>query len=132
VIAKKHFFGKKKQISKQFPITISQGKLGEVTINNIEFLPDKTLIHFNFIGKNANDVPKRIKIEGKAKGDKLNTRILGLAEGKYKMKDVVKTGKNSYIQEYEAIENIGKLYVTTTAEVDAQPVDELTLDIPLK
>jgi hypothetical protein len=122
----------KKEITKQFPITISQGNLGEVTINNIEFLPDKTLIHYDFIGKKPADVPERIEIIGQVKGDESNIRPLGLSEGRNKMKAPVKIGKNSYIQEYEAIEIIGKIYATTIAEVDAKPVDALTLDIPLK
>lgn len=110
-----------------FPMTLSQGKLGDSVINKVEFLQDKTLIHFDFKPKTPDAKPAKISISD------MNGIILGLAPGESGLGKPAECvgGKNSFVQEYLPIVNNGKLKVWTTAELEVEPIKELEVKIPL-
>ena len=113
--------------SDKFPITLSQGKLGEVTVKNVEFLKDKTRINFDFRPKQQGAKPEKIGIVNQS------GLILGLESGTSGLGEpAVSLGGNAYVQEYLPIYNDGRLKLWTTAELEVEPIKELEVEIPLK
>lgn len=113
----------KAPLTGQFPITLSQGSVGEVTVNNIEFLPDKTLIHYEAKGKDPLIQHTSLWLET-VRGDQIindngiRTRV---SDTSY-----------SYILEYPALDP-AEAYVIGTVELpDLTYLDDLRIKIPLE
>ncbi len=119
---------------KQFPVTISQGELGDVTIQKIEFLPDRTLIYYDFTPKTQAKEPNRIKIGRKEALDNGNVNyfIEGFPKGPgKKLKDPEKAGENAYVQEYKAIDTDNDLFIEIKQSVTPKPIKEYEITVPL-
>lgn len=121
-------------ISKGFPMQISQGDLGEIDIQKIDFLPDKTMIYYDFKPKDPSSEPNRLKIiwkEALPSGE-ANYLLEGFPEGPTeKLKAPVKTGENSYVQEYKAIDPSLDLYIETEQSIDAKPIKAFEMNVKL-
>ena len=118
----------------QFPVTVSQGNLGEVTIHKIDFLTDKTLVYYDFKPKNPSTEPNRIEIGRKEtlEGGGANYLIEGFPEGPgEKLKAPEKTGEYSYVQEYKAIDPNDDLFIETNQSVTPKPIKAYEITVPL-
>lgn len=118
----------------QFPITVSQGIIGEVTIQRIEFQSDKTLVYYDFKPTTSSTEPNRIKIERKETlaGGNVNFLLEGFPKGQgEKLKAPEKTGRNSYVQEYKAIDPKADLFIETVQNIDPKPLKEYEMIVPL-
>lgn len=125
---------KKIPLPEKYPVTMSQGNLGDVIIKEIDFLNDKTLIYYDFKPKNSSAEPSRVRIGRKETFSDGHVNYLreGFPEGPgEKLKAPVKTGENSYVQEYKAIELNKDLYLETSQNVDPKPIKAFEMTVPM-
>ncbi len=122
-------------LPEKYPVAVSQGNLGDVIIQKIEFLADKTLIYYDFKPKDSSVEPSRIRIVHKktASDGGTNFWLEGFPKGpNEKLKAPIKTGENSYVQEYKAINPGKNLYLKMSQTVDARPIKEFEMTVSLE
>lgn len=102
-----------------FPITLSQGKGGEISVNNIEYLNNKTLVHYTYKGNDPYGNGMCIWAE-----DEKGNRLDNLKQPKIRNID------GSYILELVPIDKNTVFKIATRELNDIQSV--LEFEIPVK
>lgn len=102
------------------PITLSQGAVGEVTINKIEFTGEKTLLYFRVQGNDPYQQAEGVWLEN--------------ASGQKWIGDVVFSDAESmlFIKELPAIDSNQEVRVAAVEVPNPEITDQLTVTIPLK
>jgi hypothetical protein len=106
----------------QLPQTVQQGKIGSFTIHRIDFLENRTVLHYDVIGDNPYDQAGTVWLMNE-KGKKL--------DGKGPLLIGVQNGRYSFVQDYPKIENKEKLKVLTYSMNHLRYFKDLEVKIPL-
>ena len=111
------------ELTNQFPITLSQGAIGEVDVKDVQFMPDKTLIYY--------------EVKGKAPYMQYASLWLETADGDMIISDNGKRTRISdasydYVLEYPALDPQQPYVLGTIPQTDIQLMNELTVKIDLE
>ena len=109
----------KVDVTNNFPISISQGAGGEITVNKIEYLKDKTLVHYIYKGSDPDRNSYVLWLEDEA-GNNLKNYT----------KAAVRNEDGSYILECDAIDKNIKIKIATIEIPKA--LSDLEIKIPVK
>ncbi|WP_161601614.1 DUF4179 domain-containing protein [Paenibacillus luteus] len=113
---------KKAELATAFPIILQQGKVGEVSVNDVEFLPDKTLIHYEVRGSVPYMQYASLWLET-AEGDRIisdNGKRTRVREDSY-----------SYVLEYPALDAKAKYVLGTMEQTEIELQEKLRLKLEL-
>lgn len=111
------------KLSNEFPIALSQGKVGEVIVQTVEFTTDKTLIYY--------------EVKGKVPYAQYASLWLETADGQMIISDSgvrtrVSDTSYEYILEYPPLDPQQSYVIGTMTQTDINLLDELTIRIELE
>ena len=101
------------------PVTISQGQGGEISVNKIEYLNDKTLVHYTYKGNDPDRNSHVFWVEDEA-GNNLKNYA----------KSIVRNEDDSYTLECEPIDKNKKIKIVTMELPNIQ--SEIEFKIPIR
>ncbi|RAU92377.1 DUF4179 domain-containing protein [Paenibacillus sp. YN15] len=110
-------------LTKNFPIVLSQGEVGEVIVNNVVFKNDQTLIYY--------------EVKGKAPHTQSASLWLETADGQMIITDSgertrISDTSYAYILEYPPLDPSQSYVLGTMTQTDIKLLDELTIKLELE
>ena len=114
------------ELTGKLPVTINQGRVGSLTITKVEYLPDKTLVHYEVEGSDPYNQSWLLWLrDGQGRDYNINTP--GTANPKRESED-----RYAFVREFPACEKGEKLKAVTKQFDGPAFLKELEIRIPLK
>ncbi|SDC93881.1 protein of unknown function [Paenibacillus sp. UNCCL117] len=110
----------KVNLTDNYPITLSQGNVGEIRVNNVEFQSEKTLIYYEVIGKNPHIQSASLWMETS------DGQMVISGPGNRKR---ISDSTYSYVLEYPALNPNESYVLGTMIQTDLKLLEELTLKL---
>jgi len=110
----------KVNLTDNYPITLSQGNVGEIRVNKVEFQTEKTLIYYEVIGKNPHVQSASLWMETS------DGQMVISGPGNRKR---ISDSTYSYVLEYPALNPNGSYVLGTMIQTDLKLLEELTLKL---
>ncbi|GED14636.1 DUF4179 domain-containing protein [Aneurinibacillus migulanus] len=109
----------------RLPLTIKQGDIGSITVKKVEFLTNKTILHYDVIGNDPyNQAGPIWLVQGGKSGKKYDGNGGKLTE--------VKGNIYSFIQEYPALKKDEAIQILTYKMRDVKFYKELEIKLPIR
>lgn len=114
------------ELTDKLPIAISQGKVGTITITKVEYLPDKTRIHYEVQGSDPYNQAWPLWIRD-SKGKDFDINAGDVAKPVQESDD-----KYAFVREFPAFDKGEKLKVVTREFDGPAFTEELEIKVPLE
>ncbi|MEW9674250.1 DUF5643 domain-containing protein [Ammoniphilus sp. 3BR4] len=111
-----------KDLKGSYPITLEQGDIGYLKITQVEFLPEKTVLHLQADGFNPYRQADSIWLED-GEGNRYHE-----IDRPVRVQEI----KNGYIQEFSPLDSRKGIRIVTVPMEKPQFVEELELKVPLE
>jgi len=111
------------KLTTDYPIVLSQGEVGEIVVQNVEFMQDKTLIHYEVKGKNPYSQYASLWLETPD-----GQRFISDNGKRTRVSDT----SYEYILEYPALDSSQPYFLGTMPQTDLELQEELAVSVAVR